>query len=111
MSKRVKIEGIKGEPIDIPNFWADSIKRKKQEQEIKRKEGEQEKERVNSIECPVCKSTDKIHHIKRDSNGIIGPGRSSWIVDEYLICKICGVHYNDIEKFKLGEKWKAKGEI
>ena len=98
MSKRVKIEGIKGEPIDLSNWYANRKKQELAEQERKRKEREQEEERINKIECPVCKSTDKIHHIKRNSNGIIGPGHSSWITDEYLICKGCGIHYSDIKK-------------
>lgn len=100
MSKRVKIEGIKGEPLDMSNFWTDSIKRKEEEQERERKEREQEEERINKIECPICKSTDKIHHIKRNNNGIIGHGYSSWVTEEYLICKGCGIHYDDISKFK-----------
>jgi len=100
MSKRVKIEGIKGEPVDMSNFWSDSIKRKEEEQKRKIKEEEQENERINKIECPVCKTTDKIHHIKRESNGIMGSGFSSWVTDEYLICKGCGIHYSDISKLK-----------
>ena len=100
MSKRVKIEGIKGEPIDMSNFWADTIKRREDEQELKRKEREQEEERINNIECPICKSTDKIHHIKRNSNGIMGPGHSSWVTDDYLVCRSCGIHYDDVSKLK-----------
>ena len=100
MSKRVKFDGIYGEPIDFSNFWAESIKRKEGEEELKRKEEELEKERINKIECPLCKSTNKIHHIKRDNNGIIGSGFSTWVTDEYLICKSCGIHYSDITKLK-----------
>jgi transposase-like protein len=100
MSKRIKFPGITGETIDFSNFWADVNKRKEQEEELKRKMEEQEVVRINEIKCPVCKSTDKIHYIKRNNNGIIGPGFSSWITEEYLICKSCGIHYNDITKLK-----------
>ena len=100
MSKRVKIEGIKGEPIDMSNWYANRKKQELAEQERKRKEREQEEERINKIECPVCKSTDKIQRIKRKSNGIIGPGHSSWITDDYLVCRDCGIHYDDVTKLK-----------
>ena len=100
MSKRVKFEGLKGEPIDLSNFYKDKLEREQKELEERRKEEELEKERINKIECPLCKSTDKIHHIKRNNNGIIGSGYSSWITDEYLICKSCGIHYSDITKLK-----------
>jgi C4-type Zn-finger protein len=100
MSKRVKIEGLKGEPLDMSNFWENRKKQELAEQEIKRKEKEQEEERINKIECPVCKSTDKIQRIKRKSNGIMGPGHSSWITDDYLVCRSCGIHYDDVSKLK-----------
>lgn len=100
MKKRIKLERTKGTPIDMSNFWENQKKREQAEMERKRLEAEQEKNRIDGIKCPVCKSTDKIHHIKRNSNGIFGPGHSSWIVDEYLICKGCGVHYHDISKFE-----------
>jgi len=100
MSKRVKIEGIKGEPIDMSNWYANRKKQELAEQERKRKEEEQEEERINKIECPVCKSTDKIQRIKRKSNGIMGPGHSSWVTDDYLVCRSCGIHYDDVSKLK-----------
>ena len=100
MNKRVKFEGLKGEPIDLSNFYKDKLEREQKELEEKRNEEELEKERINKIECPLCKSTDKIHHIKRNNNGIIGSGYSSWITDEYLICKSCGIHYSDTTKLK-----------
>jgi transposase-like protein len=100
MSKRIKFPGVTGETIDLSNFWADKFKREEQEEELKRKAEEQEVVRINEIKCPVCKSTDKIHYIKRNNNGIMGTGFSSWITEEYLICKSCGIHYNDIAKLK-----------
>jgi uncharacterized protein YbaR (Trm112 family) len=75
-------------------------KREQAELERKRLEAEQEKARIDEIKCPVCKSTDTIHHIKRQNNGIYGPGSSSWVTEEYLICKSCCVHYSDISKPK-----------
>ena len=71
MSKRIKFPGITGETIDLSNFWADKLKREEQEEELKRKMEEQEVVRINEIKCPVCKSTDKIHYIKRNDNGIV----------------------------------------
>jgi hypothetical protein len=100
MSKRVKIEAIKGEPIDMSNWCENRKKQELAEQERKRKEREQEEERINKIECPVCKSTDKIQRIKRKSNGIYGHGSSSWITDDYLVCRSCGIHYDDVSKLK-----------
>lgn len=97
-SKRIKIGGIEGTPIDMSNWYKNRKNQELAEQERKQKEREREKERIDKIECPVCKSADKIHHIKRNSNGIMGPGHSSWITEEYLICKDCGVHYSDISK-------------
>lgn len=97
-SKRVKIKRTEGTPIDMSNFYANQKKREQAELERKRLEAEQEKNRIGEIKCPVCKSTDKIHHIKRQSNGIYGPGHSSWVTENYLICKSCGVHYSDVSK-------------
>lgn len=99
-SKRVKIKRTEGTPVDLSNWYANQKKRELAEQERKRKEREQEEERINKIECPVCKSTDKIHRIKRKSNGIMGPGHSSWITDDYLVCRSCGIHYDDVSKLK-----------
>jgi len=99
-TKRVKLERTEGTPVDLSNWYANQKKRELAEQERKQKEREQEEERISKIECPVCKSTDKIHHIKRQSNGIYGPGHSSWITDNYLVCRNCGIHYNDINKLK-----------
>lgn len=97
-SRRVKIKRTEGTPIDMSGWY--ERRRLQEEGERNRKIEEQrlEKERIDTIQCPVCKSTDKIHHIKRQSNGIYGPGHSSWVTENYLICKNCGVHYSDISK-------------
>ena len=100
MSKRFKFPKIEGTPIDVSGWYKDQKER--EETELKRKIDEQklEEERIKKIKCPVCKSTDKIVHIKSNNNGVMGPGFSSWITDEYLICKDCGIHYSDISKLK-----------
>lgn len=100
MSRRIKIKLSEGTPVDMSN-WYDN--RKKSEEALQKKrevEKELEKKRIDAIQCPLCKSTDKLHNIKRGSNGIMGPGHSSWITEDYLICKSCGIHYNDINKMK-----------
>ncbi len=78
MSKRVKIEGIKGDPIDLSGWYKNQKKQELEEQERKRKEDLLEQERIDKINCPVCKSTNKIQRIKRKSNGIMGPAKSNW---------------------------------
>ena len=99
-SKRNKFGGIEGTPVDLSNWYENKKKRELAEQERKQKEREQEEERINKIECPVCKSTDKIQRIKRKNNGIMGPGHSSWVTDDYLVCRVCGIHYDDVSKLK-----------
>jgi transposase-like protein len=99
MSKRVKIEPS-GDwtPIDMRSIYKDMEESRKREEEKKRIEIENETSRINSITCPACKSTDKHRHIKRGDNGVFGSGFQSWIIDEYLICKSCGIHYSDVTK-------------
>lgn len=99
-SKRVKIKRTEGTPIDMSLVHINMKKREEAELERKRLEREEEEKRINSIKCPLCTSTNKINHVKRGSNGIYGPGHSSWITEEYLICKDCGVHYSDLYKIK-----------
>ena len=101
MSKRIKIEPSGNwTPIDMSGLYESMEESRRLEEEKKRIERETEEKRINDIECPLCKSKDKINHIKRDSNGVMGPGHSSWITDQYLICKGCGIHYSDVTKFK-----------
>jgi transposase-like protein len=61
---------------------------------------EKEDTRIALIECPSCKSTNKEHIIKRDSNGVCGPGYHSWIIDEYFVCNECGTMFKDLSKLK-----------
>jgi len=63
-------------------------------------EEKEEQERIDKLKCPSCKSTDKEHIIKSNSNGIIGPGYHSWLIDEYFVCNNCGIMFKDISKRK-----------
>jgi transposase-like protein len=106
MSKRTKINfntinGLDWGPLDVGDFGARLKEQQRLEQESKRKKEEEEKERINKIPCPVCKSTNKHHHTKYENNGIMGPGYSSWLVDEYLVCLQCGIHFSDLRKNEL----------
>ena len=101
MSKRVKIENNwKAETLDLSSWYESQKKQELEEQERKRKEEALEQERIDKINCPLCKSTNKIQRIKRKSNGIMGPGSASWLVEEYLICLDCGIHFTDLKKVK-----------
>jgi hypothetical protein len=46
--------------------------------------------------CPVCKDTNTDHVERRENNGVIGIGHSSWVVDEYWFCKDCGVRFQKV---------------
>lgn len=105
MSKRVKINfnninGDNWKKLDVGDFNTRLKERQKLERESKQKEKEKEVERIKTIKCPACKSTNKHHHQKYGSNGIMGPGRTSWLVEDYLICLDCGIHFNDVNKGK-----------
>lgn len=101
MSKRTKINfktinDGKYEKLDIGDFGARVKEQERLEWEKKKKKEQEEKERINKIPCPVCKSTNKHHHTKYQNNGVYGPGASSWLVEEYLICLSCGVHFSNM---------------
>lgn len=102
ISKRqvIKRELTKIESIDWSNFWENRKKQEEEELRVKQEEKNKEEKRIEKIKCPVCKSTEKTHYVKTKNNGIIGPGFKSWVTEEYLICKKCGVYYNDINKIK-----------
>ena len=53
-----------------------------------------EAKRIAGIKCPSCKSDKKERFERRENNGIIGPGYSSWVIEAYWICKKCGTHYS-----------------
>ena len=87
-------------PIDMSQVYKNMEESRKREEEQIRIEREKEELRINKIKCPICKSTDKINHIRRDNNGIMGSGFNSWVIEQYLICKSCGIHYSDVTKIK-----------
>lgn len=95
----------KGVVRTIPNI--DFIETYKERIEKKnktyRETKEKEEERISAIQCPSCKSTDKKHIVKRNNNSIVGPGYSSWIVEEHFECNECGTMYKDIFKIKNNE--------
>ena len=39
--------------------------------------------------CPHCESKDTYLYERRENNGIVGPGFSSWVVDSYWVCNDC----------------------
>jgi len=86
----------RGKPVDLDPDWYE--KHLKAEREAKEKARKEKEDRIKKIKCPSCKSTSKEHIEKRDDNGIIGPGYSSWIIDEYYVCKKCGTMFKDLNK-------------
>lgn len=78
-----------------PGWYERQIEAEERAKEQARKK---EHERIGKIKCPSCQSTMKEHITKSDSNGIIGPGYRSWIIDEYYVCKECGTMFKDINK-------------
>lgn len=84
-----------------PDWYENSMKIKREEEEKIHKANE---DRIKKIKCPSCKSTLKDHIEKRNDNGIIGPGFTSYIIDEYFICTECGTMFKDIEKMKRNGK-------
>lgn len=63
-----------------------------------------EENRIKNKKCPCCKSPSKEHVLNYKHNGIFGPASHSTKIDDYYICKGCGVHYTDINKKDLGER-------
>jgi C4-type Zn-finger protein len=100
-SRRAKIGGlVNAKKVDLSNWYKNRKKAEEAEWKRRAEEKELEEKRINSIICPCCKSKEKIHHIKRENNGVCGPGYNSWVTEDYLICKDCGIHYSDVEKLK-----------
>jgi len=97
--RKVLIKGIESLKLDT-NWYEKHILAEKEAKETARKV---EQERIEKIKCPSCKSTLKKHIVKRGDNRIIGPGYSSWIIDEYFVCKECGTMYKDINKITDSE--------
>jgi len=84
-----KAKPLKIEPIDFEKII-------EEEKEAYENWWKNENARIDNIECPLCKSKEKQNIKKTNSNGIIGPGHSSWVTEEYLVCGKCGVMYKDL---------------
>lgn len=102
-SKRVKInfESInkgKWKPIDMTKVYEESKKQYEKSLERYKKDKAAEEKRIEKLTCPNCKSKDKKHILKYESNGIMGPGSRSWTTDDYYICQSCGIHFTDLNK-------------
>ena len=96
--EKLEEKGIFGKPVEFdPDWYGKHLREKTRLEEEARKK---EEDRIKKIKCPSCKSTSKDHVVKRNDNGIFGPGYSSWIVDEYFVCKKCGTMFKDMEKIK-----------
>jgi hypothetical protein len=51
--------------------------------------------------CPSCQSDNTYLSERRENNGIMGPGYSSWVVESHWECNDCGIHFtpkNDVIK-------------
>ena len=111
-SKRIKINfdtinGGKFEPIDMSKVYADQKKREEEDYKRYKEEIEAENKRIDKIRCPFCGAKEKEHYVNTGTNGVIGPGRSSWLIEEYYICKGCGVHYSDLNKKEIAKPYKG----
>ena len=80
---------------EIQRSMKEAEKRKRDEEQKAR---EKEERRIADLKCPSCKSKNKKYFERRDSNGIIGPGYRSWIVDAYYVCQDCGTMFKDLQK-------------
>lgn len=58
------------------------------------KKSEYQEKIEDVVPCPCCKSLDTKLVEKHENNGIIGPGYSSWVIDQYYSCKNCGVRFD-----------------
>jgi len=97
-----KISSLTGKIVDLDPDWYGKMMREKEEAEMAARKVEED--RIKKIKCPSCKSTNKNHVVKRNDNGIFGPGYASWVVDEYFVCNKCGTMFKDMEKIKKNLK-------
>ena len=97
--EKLREKGIVGKSIDF-NFAKSYQERIDAKNKAYIEAKEKEEARIALITCPSCKSTDKEHIIKSDSNGVCGPGYHSWIIDEYFVCNNCGTMFKDLSKKK-----------
>lgn len=50
------------------------------------------------LKCPACKSTNTKLIEKYASNGILGPGHSTWVTESYYSCLDCGIRFDKVKK-------------
>ena len=103
----MEINKGKFKSIDMKEVYENQRKMETEDLERYKSEVEEEKARISEMSCPACRSKEKEHYVKRDSNGILGPGRSSWLIEEYYICKGCGIHYSDLNKKEISKPYKG----
>lgn len=53
----------------------------------------------NKKTCPVCKSENTKDESRREDNGVIGTGYTSWVVEEKHLCNDCGVYFKPVDVF------------
>jgi transposase-like protein len=90
--------GLKSHKLDQSDIQEMFNDAERKNFEFEKDKQEKEEQRINKIECPSCQSTNKKHIVKRNNNGVFGPGFSSWITDEYFVCKDCGTRFEDLTK-------------
>ena len=86
--------------IKLIDFFANQEKAWEEQRRKKQEALELENKRSKEIECPLCKSKDKEYIIKTTNNGVYGPGYHSSVVEEYIVCKSCGIMYKDLKRPK-----------
>ncbi len=80
----------RNKPIQQERFDEYFGKQQKAKEDAEKKEAQ----RISKIKCPSCQSDKKDRFERREDNGIIGPGYSSWVVEAYWICTNCGTHFS-----------------
>ena len=105
MTKKITFERNlnKFSEINMNDLYKYNKEREEKEFEKYNQEIEAKKERVEKLNCPACKSIKKSCYRKYESNGVMGPGGYSKIVEEYYICQNCGIHYSDLNKKEINK--------
>lgn len=102
MSKRFNInmdEILKNSKfIDPSEYHKKRDEARKAEEERYSKDLKDENLRVENMECPLCRSTEKERRVSSISNGVMGPGYNSRKIADHYICMSCGIHYSDLNK-------------
>lgn len=87
------------ETISIPQVQAEMSTRR-QEEEAAEKLKKKTLLIKNIKPCPACESEDTYLYERRENNGVMGPGYSSWVIESYWACDDCGIHFTPKEKTK-----------